>query len=203
MKQILVLPLFILVLLFSCKEKKQTGTANVTDNKIDNTAQSFAKDSAEIRQTILSFYNWYNGNYARLQKFELYKGQHPPYKMNWPEVDRMHQFIRDSVPQLGSAFIKNQKTFLLQSDSAFKVDVEDDIPYGFDWDWYTNSQEDPQYTLDEIKKSDKWIYNIKGDEATVEIKGSYNDNGKQTETTVLKLLMARENGSWKIAKIGE
>ncbi len=65
-------------------------------------------------------------------------------------MSKYQDFIRTSAPQLGEEFIKNQKHFFEQCDSAFKVDVKDEIPYGFDWDWYTNSQEDPQYLLDEM-----------------------------------------------------
>ncbi len=190
----------LLMILGACKDKKQT-TESVSE-KSELTKPDRAKDSTEIRETILSFYNWYNSNYNKLQKFTLYKGDRPPYKMNWPEVDRMHQYIHDSVPQLGEVFLKNQKIFLQEADSAFKVDVEDDIPYGFDWDWYTNSQEDPKYLLEEINKSNTWNYNINGDNAIVIIKGLYNDNGKQTETSLVKLDMNREKGKWKIAKIG-
>ena len=112
------------------------------------------------------------------------------------------QFIRSAAPQLGEEFISNQKHFFQQCDSAFKKDVEDEIPYGFDYDWYTNSQEDAQYLVDEINKNKPWSISITGDNAFVEVKGDLDDNGKKTESTFLTLYMKKESGQWKIAKIG-
>ena len=74
-----------------------------------------------------------------------------------------------------------------------------EIPYYFDYDWYTNSQEDPQYLLDEINKSKNWVIMAKDNKATVDIKALDNT---QPETTVINLTMAKENSQWKIAKIG-
>jgi hypothetical protein len=96
------------------------------------------KDSAEIRTVIIDFYNWYNKNDAKLQEYHLYSGikkkDAPPYKINWDEVTKYQDFIRSSVPQLGEEFLKNQKHFFEKCDSAFKADVNDEIPYGFDYD---------------------------------------------------------------------
>jgi hypothetical protein len=78
--------------------------------------------------------------------------------------------------------------------------VEDDIPYGFDFDWYTNSQEDTKYLLDEINKSLPWLISWSGDKAIVDVKGEYNNNGKKTTETVITIVMKKENGKWKIAK---
>lgn len=202
MKKYLSFLLIIAIGLLSCKDKKNAENKTETAQKTEQVLPDQSKDSTEIKKVIMDFYSWYNSNYAKLQDFVLYTGKRPPYKMNWSEVDKMHSFIRSSVPQLGEEFIKNQKLFLQQCDSAFKVDVNDDVPFGFDWDWYTNSQEDPQYLVDEIKKSSHWIFNSAADVATVDIKGMYLDNGKQTENTIIKLGMKKENGNWKIARIG-
>ena len=164
------------------------------------------KDSVTIRKLITDFYNWYNKNYTRFQEFNLYssinKKEMPPYKINWDQVTRYQDYIRTSVPQLGEEFISNQKRFFQQCDSAFKANVEDDMPYGFDYDWYTNSQEDPQYLVDEINKSTTWLITRSGDYATVEVKGEFDNNGKKEITAVLKLTMKKEKGQWTIAKIG-
>jgi len=116
-------------------------------------------------------------------------------------VEKYQQFIKTAAPQLGDAFMSNQRSFFRQCDSAFKVDVEDDIPYGFDYDWYTNSQEDPQYLLDGINKSGKWMINIKGDDATVEI-GAPEDKNYTSGSLLIQLDLKKESGQWKIAKIG-
>lgn len=197
--------------LFACNNKKQaTGkndTANDTaEKKIEVAVADPVKDSVEIRKTVTDFYNWYNKNYTKFQVYNLYSGikkkDLPPYKINWEEVDKYQQFIRSSAPQLGEEFISNQKRFFQQCDSAFKKDVEDEIPYGFDYDWYTNSQEDAQYLVDEINKNKPWPISITGDNAFVEVKGDLDDNGKKTESTFLTLYMKKESGQWKIAKIG-
>jgi hypothetical protein len=199
---------FVLAIAFmgfiSCKDRKQAEGKEATAQKTLEIVQDSAKDSAEIRTVITDFYTWYNKNYSKFDNYHLYSGikkkDTPPYKMNWDEVEKYQQFIRDSVPQLGEEFIKNQKHFFQQCDSAFKVDVEDEIPYGFDYDWYTNSQEDPQYLVDEINKSLPWDSKRAGDHARVDIKTAYDDNGKKTTETAITIIMKKENGKWKIAK---
>lgn len=163
-------------------------------------------DSIQIRNTINGFYNWYNKNYQKLDAFKLYSDfkikQGPPFRINWKEVERYFAFIRRNAPQLGEEFINNQRLFFRQCDSAFKTQLEDEIPYGFDYDWYTNSQEEPQWLLDEFKKAKQWAIAIHGARATVDVLGSYEDNGKEIETVVLCAEMKKEKGKWKIAKIG-
>lgn len=190
------------VLMLSCKNKKTE--AGKEDQQQEVKADP-AKDSADIRAVITSFYNWYNTNYTKLMKYDLYSGtkkeDQPPYKINWSEVEKYQQFIKDSIPQLGAEFLVNQKHFFEQCDSAFKKDVDEELPYGFDYDWYTNSQEDPQYLLDGINKSGKWIITVKGDVATVEI-GAPEDKNYVSGSLLMQFDMKKENGKWTIAKIG-
>lgn len=197
--------------LLACKDKKQTAEKEkeeTAERKTTEVATSPAKDSADIRKTIIDFYNWYakEENFKKFQAYDLYvsikKKNMPPYKIDWDAVDKYQQFIRSTVPQLGEEFLRNQKYFFRQCDSAFKKDVQDELPYGFDYDWYTNSQDDAQYLVDEINKNKSWPISITGDTAFVEIKGDFDDNGKKTESTVLSLYMKKESGQWKIAKIG-
>ena len=198
--------LFMIAVAFlACKDKKQTPEKDAAEQKTTNVVQDTSKDSAEIRSVIAGFYNWYSKNYSKLEDYHLYssikKKDSPPYKINWDEVEKYQNFIRRSVPQLGEEFISNQKLFFQQCDSAFKVDTEDDIPYGFDYDWYTNSQEDPQYLVNQITTDEPWIMTWAGDHAIADIQG-YPGNGKKAATTVIKLAMKKEDGKWKIAKIG-
>jgi len=196
-------------LLYACKGKKEApaGDAHETTNR---PAAAADDDSVQIRKVVTGFYNWYGNNYKKLMDFSLYSGikkkDHPPYKINWEIVEKYQAFIRDSVPQLGQAFLASQKEMLRQCDSAFKVDTEDEIPYGFDYDWYTNSQEDTKYYVDEVNKPHHWDLTINGDNATVGVKGDYtiNENGKEknAEAVILKLQMKKENGKWTIARIG-
>jgi hypothetical protein len=206
MKKLLSLILILSVLVISCKNKKDGNEASTNETVVND----LSKDTTEIKEVVLGFYSWYHSNYEKMQQFKLAKGtrniDEPPYAIDWAEVDRLHQLIRSSVPQLGEEYLKNQRVFFQQSDSAFKVDLDDDIPYGFDYDWYTNSQEDPQYLLDELKRASKWNITVNGNTALVDIKGIINDpyinDGKPHEVTVLNLEMIREAGKWKIAWIG-
>ena len=208
MKKIFPALFVIAISLFACKNKKQQSPPenDITNTKPAEAVQNNAKDSTEIRTVITGFYNWYGKNFAKFQEYDLYSGikkkDAPPYKMNWDAVEKYQQFIRGSVPQLGEDFLKNQKHFFEQCDSAFKVDVEDDIPYGFDYDWYTNSQEDAGYLVSEINKPLPWIFIWSGDYATVNAEGEYDNNGKKTTETAITIVMKKENGQWKIAKIG-
>lgn len=177
-------------------EKKSDNNLNIESSKIAT------NDTAEIRSVVLGFYNWYNTNYEKFQDYNLYSGLKkkdvPPYKINWEEVKKYQDFIKSSVPNLGEEFLTDQLAFFKQCDSAFKVDVNDEIPYGFDYDWYTNSQEDPQYLLDEInKKENKWQINVNGNIATVKV----NDN-QNKDYAILTMLLKKENDKWLIVKIG-
>lgn len=196
MKKLFFILLAAMAFLVSCKQKEKS-----TEVKSETSDRS--KDSAAIRNTVIDFYTWYTKNDTLFNHYDLYSGikkaDEPPYKINWDEVEKYQAFIRDSVPQLGDAFLQNQKRLFQKCDSAFKVDVEDDIPYFFDFDWYTNTQEDPAYLLEEMKKSKQWFITINGDEAIVDIKG-FDEDGTKPAATVINLVMKKENGQWTIAK---
>ena len=106
------------------------------------------------------------------------------------------------MPQLGEEFISNERKFFKQCDSAFKAEPKDEIPYGFDYDRFTNSQEEPGWFIDELKKAKQWTIIITGTTATVDILGSYLDNGKELETVIMCLALKKEKSRWKIVKIG-
>jgi Protein of unknown function (DUF3828) len=213
MRKIITVVLFITTGLIACKDKKEASTkenagrdTTVTIPKNEEIAANPAEDSAAIRKVITDFYNWYNTSYNRLFEYKLYSGikktDAPPYKINWVEVETYQKFMRSDAPQLGEEFFTRQKQFLQECDSAFKVNTEDEIPYGFDYDWYTNSQDDAQYLVDEVNKKRPWPISFSGDYATVDVIGAYDDNGKQKESSILTLKLKKENGQWKIARIG-
>ena len=207
MKRIIFLLSFFIFGFVACKDKKKDAeTATIVEQKTESVVADPGKDSTEIRKVITDFYNWYTNNDAKFQDYKLYssikKNDMPPYKINWEEVTKYQDFIRRAAPQLGEDFFSNQKKMLQQCDSAFKVDVKDELPYGFDYDWYTNSQEDPQYLLDEINKNKPWTITVEGENAFVEVKGEFDNNGKKEASTFVTLYMKQENDQWKIAKIG-
>ena len=203
MKRVIAVVMAGMMIIVACKSKKKD--AEPADKK--EMAGNSAADSASIRKTVTDFYEWYNANYSKFFRYDLYSGlkkeDEPPYTINWEEVVKYQQFIADSVPQLGGQFLQNQKRFLQQCDSAFKVDVADDIPYGFDYDWYTNSQEGTEYLLGDLRnpKAD-WNIIVNGDDATVRITMT-RERGSETEQyTVIGLSMKKEKDKWTIAKIG-
>lgn len=203
MKYTIILFLTMMTII-SCKDKKYSNT-ETSATKTEASAADPAKDSADIRFVIIDFYTWYDKNYRQMMKYQLYSGinkkDEAPYRLNRDEVNRYLAFIRDSVSQLGDAFLDNHERLFTKIDSAFKVDVEGDVPYYFDFDWFTNSQEGADYLLDGIKKSTKWIINVKDNDATVEI-GAPEDKNYVPGSLLLQLNMKKENGLWTIAKIG-
>ncbi|HEV7780294.1 MAG TPA: hypothetical protein VGO58_03460 [Chitinophagaceae bacterium] len=205
MKQAIVFLLSVTVLV-ACNNKKQDKENEViTDPPTTTVTQDPANDSAAIRAVIIDFYNWYNSNYKKLMDYKLYtslkKKNEAPYTINWEEVKRYQAYIRDSVTQLGDEFIKNQKIMFDKADSAFKVDVDGDVPAYFDYDWYTNSQEDPSWLLNGLTKSQKWVVNVKGDEAWAEI-GTPDDKNYVAGSLLLYVGLKKEGGQWTIARIG-
>src|SRR5258705_8673096 len=107
--------LLAVIMMIACKDKKNNQQ---TTGQPATTVADPAKDSATIRAVITSFYNWYDANYTKLMAYDLYSGikkeKLPPYKINWAHVEKYQQFIHDSIPQLGSAFLVNQKHFFEQ-----------------------------------------------------------------------------------------
>ena len=198
MKQLLLSLFFISIIIFSCKEKSKTDP-----QKIAATEQNFTADSTEISQAVKDFYTWYSTHYMKFMEYDLYNGANkkdePPYQIDWAVVEKYQGYIRDSAPGLGETFLTNQKVLLQKADSAFKVDKDEDVPVYFDFDWYTNTQEDPAYILSEINKSKQWIITTNGDNGIAEVKG-YDENGTKPAATVIKVEMKKENGKWKIAK---
>ena len=165
-KTLSILSLAVLSLL-GCKDKQPTTAKEETAaTKPAIVEADPATDSADIRKTITDFYNWYakEENFKKFQAYDLYvsikKKNMPPYKIDWDAVEKYQQFIRSSVPQLGEEFLRNQTYFFRQCDSAFKKDLQDELPYGFDYDWYTNSQDDAMYLVDEINKNKPWPISI-------------------------------------------
>lgn len=199
--QILVVVISFLALA-SCKDEKKPAEEKMTAENAIELPVSVVDDTAQIRTVIFEFYNWYNTNYEKFQNYNLYSGlkkpDAPPYKINWDEVKKYQDFIRSSVPQIGEDFLTDQMTFFRQCDSAFKIDVNDEIPYGFDYDWYTNSQEDPQYLLDEMnKKKNKWEIAVNGNISTVKVHDDQN-----REYDLIGLRLKKEKDKWVIVKIG-
>lgn len=126
-------------------------------------------DSAQARTTVTNFYKWYNTNWKKLSAFRLYKGKtkkdSPPYVIDWEEAGRYFSYLRKNVPYFAEGFITTEKKRLTKAEIYFQKAPEDDIPAGFDYDSFTNSQESPGVFLKELLNgSNRWkiIYPEKG-----------------------------------------
>ena len=83
MKQIMVVLFVTLIGLMACKDKKNVADKEIPEQQTTTMVQDPAKDSAAIRTVITDFYNWYNKNYTKFEKYHLYSGikkkDAPPY----------------------------------------------------------------------------------------------------------------------------
>jgi hypothetical protein len=201
MRQVTIFLISVLIII-GCKNSKEQKQEETTN---ESPVTQTGSDSTAIRNVIIDFYSWYTTNYNKLTNFDVYssikKNNAAPYQMNWNEVKRYQDFIRDSVPQLGDEFLVEQKRMFEKADSAFKVDLDSDVPAYFDYDWFTNSQEAPSYLLNGLKSSSKWNIDVKGDVATVEI-GAPEAKDYISGSLLLFVALKKENGQWTISRIG-
>lgn len=156
----------------------------------------------------MDFYRWYNTSWKKVDAFQLFRSKKgndgPPYMIDWKVMDQYFTYLRRNVPTVGEVFIENERRFFQDADEAFKNDPDEEMPAGFDYDRFTNSQEEPQWFWDElIKPSNVW---------TIVIDKTDADKGyviiqqrDQTQTSVLHHFfcgeLQREKGKWKIARL--
>lgn len=157
-------------------------------------------ESTQVRNTITSFYKWYNVNWKKITAFKLYKGKNgeegPPYIIDWKEAEKYFAYLRKNVPYLSEAFIESERTIYKSSEKDFIKYPEDELPSGFDYDHFTNSQEEPKYFLDELLKKDKkWKIEIQpGGKAHVDV--HYKEGDLFFCSDLIK-----EHKKWKIADL--
>lgn len=125
-------------------------------------AKQALPDSTQIKNSVTGFYKWYVANWEKTAAFKLYKGKGkkdaPPYIIDWKAVERYFTYLRNNAPNLSEAFLKNERAIYQESEEAFKKYPEDELPSGFDYDHFTNSQEEPGYFMQELlKKGNKWV----------------------------------------------
>lgn len=167
------------------------------------------KDSIEIRSAITNFYKWYINNFKTVEAFKLYQGSSgkdgPPYYINWKEAERYFSYLRKNAPFTGESFIASERIFLQSADSIFKKNPTDEIPAGFDYDRFTQSQEEPKWFWRELNKKGiiHWVIDSDGITARATI---YESEGVLSERRgwwkVFCVEMKKEKGIWKIAKFG-
>ena len=188
--KILLLSTFLLTVTYCCEARK-TATAT---------------DSVQIKNTVIQFYKWYKANWKQLAAFKLYKSrQHkegPPYMINWKEVETYFSYLRHHVPYLGEAFIASERRAFKAIDAAFIKYPEDDVPAGFDYDRFTDTQQDPKWFWQELnKKANTWTITISGNKATVVVKGKNDQDKAAEDTDVFCGSVAKEKGTWKMATL--
>ena len=172
-------------------------------------AQTAAKkDSVAISNTIINFYKWYTANYQKLEAFHLYKGKRnknvPPYIIDWKEAGRYFTFLRNKVPYVGEDFIAWEKNHFLDADAMFKKEPSEEMPAGFDYDRFTNSQEEPKWFLKELvgKKTRQWKIDVNGNQANVAVFVTDKKDGREDESWKLFCgQMKKVNKQWKIAAL--
>ena len=164
--------------------------------------KALSAEQVACKTVVVDFYKWYKANWKKMDAFILYKGKKkknmPPYVIDWKAVDRYFAFVRKSVPYFGETFISNEKKFFAKTQKEFDADPEGEVPAGFDYDRFVGSQEDPEYTVDQIilYPKNKWEVKIKGEKATAIITDMHKDAGGQKS----KVGLTKENGSWKISE---
>ncbi len=165
-------------------------------------AQTLNAEQRLVKQVVVDFYKWYAINDAKLYKFKLYKGKiekdTPPYIVDWKVAEKYFTYIRKNVPWLGEAFIDNERKFLKQCQQSFNKYPEDEMPIGFDYDRFTDTQEDAKYTLSGtvLNKKMLWQINIKNNTTKAEVFISE----KQKTDEISKIEVVKEKDFWKISK---
>jgi hypothetical protein len=157
-------------------------------------------DETVCKTTVIDFYKWYKANSRKIDAFVLYKGKKknnmPPYIIDWKAVDRYFAFVRKSVPYLGEAFISNEKKFFADTQKDFDIYPDDEVPPGFDYDRFTDSQEDAKYTLSQVilNRKSQWDVKLKGNTAVV-----YITVPGGIEQQKAKVELTKEKDIWKIS----
>lgn len=157
-----------------------------------------AQDSTQIKIAINDFYKWYNSNWEKVNAYKLYKGKHkkdePPYVIDWKEVDRYIAYLRKNATVLSETFLAAERKRIKEIEKDFIENPDEEMPSGFDYDHFTNSQEEPGYFITELnKKGNKWTINYPSkNKAHLVILYSEGDVFFCSDLT-------REKRTWKIA----
>lgn len=168
--------------------------------------QNKALNDALVAKT-LSFYKFYLQNEKSFNNVGLYgsvkKNEYgPPYKINWPVVNKYFTFLRTKAKQhVGELFIQNEKNFFNTCDSNFKAYPNEEMPSGFDFDRIVGGNEDPKEVVKfNFAKGGKWDVAIDKDTATVSYTRSYKlDKNSPAENYISTTKLVKEKGIWKIA----
>ncbi|MBP6430849.1 MAG: hypothetical protein KA319_03700 [Ferruginibacter sp.] len=156
-------------------------------------------EQKSIKKVFTDFQSFYLKNEKKFNAFKLYKGQGkentPPFHIQWKEVDKYFTYLRKNVPYVGEAYIKNEQTHFLYSDSCFKANPNDEIAVGFDYDRWAGGQESIEYMIKwYVNPKNKYKVIIKGGKAILKITSLINK-----EFTSSEVPFTKEKGKWVMA----
>ncbi len=163
-------------------------------------------DKAQIKNVVTGFYNWYNKNWKKVNAFKLYSGtgadkEVPPFRVDWKEVDRYTVWMKKNAFYFTNQYFINERKDFQWADSMIQTEPQSEIMYGFDYDRFTLSQEEPQWFVNELnRKSNKWNITINGNKAKISVI-SLDVNTKEN-WEVFCGEMHKEKNVWKISRLG-
>ncbi len=162
------------------------------------------KEQEAIKKIFFDFLNFYQKNEQKFQSFNLYKGTGeeggPPYHIQWKEVENYCSWLRKNVPYAGEAYIKNERKDFKYYDSMFRVEPDEEIPFGFDFDRWSGSQEDIKYMIDlYTSPKNKYIVIINGNKAILRIGGELPEGADEPDRGWSEVNFIKEKMKWKMA----
>jgi hypothetical protein len=176
---------------------------------VKGNAQNLSKqspDSVQIEHTITSFYKWYNNNWEKVNAFKLYNSktgpEGPPYIVNWKGVKKYFTYLKKEAPQLHPEFYLAEREEFKRLQKGFDKNPQEAIAIGFDYDRFTNSQDEPQWFITELKKTAKWQIDYKTNtEAIITLWQSASDARGDYQYQLMCFDMKKTGKGWKIAAI--
>lgn len=162
-------------------------------------------DTAQIKKAITGFYTWYNKYWQKVDAFALYKGKRvkyqPPYVIDWKEVDRYFAYLKKAAPQLHPSFYTTEREWFKQLQKGFDQNPKEEIAIGFDYDRFTNSQDEPQWFMNALKKV-RWDFQMLSKSlAAVTLWGAASDERGEYEYQLMCFQLKKDKYGWRISRM--
>lgn len=162
------------------------------------------QEQQTIKQVFFDFLHYYQKHEKQFYSFKLHKGtgkeDGPPYRIQWKEVDRYANYLRNNVPYVGEAYIVSEKKDFKYYDSCFKADPEEEMAVGFDFDRWGGGQEEVAYMVKwHTSKDNLYKVKIKGNKAELLIGSPPWEGATKEERQWSKVPFVKEKGRWVMA----